>query len=66
VIDVIPQIDAIQREVGSRSAESGEVVSVLLRRDYDAPVEDVWHAVTDPDRIKRWFHARQRRPSRGR
>jgi len=55
VIDISNQIDAIHREVGSRSAESGEVVSVLLRRGYDAPVDDVWDAVTDPDRIKRWF-----------
>ena len=55
MIDISNQIDAIHREVGSRSAESGEVVSVLLRRGYDAPVDDVWDAVTDPDRIKRWF-----------
>jgi uncharacterized protein YndB with AHSA1/START domain len=26
-----------------------------LRRSYDAPVEDVWDAITDPDRIVRWF-----------
>lgn len=55
MIDISTQIGAIHREVGSRSAESGEVVSVLLRRGYDQPVEDVWDAVTDPDRIKRWF-----------
>jgi len=55
VIDISNEIDAIHREVGRRSAESGEVVTVLLRRDYDAPVEDVWDAITDPERIKRWF-----------
>ena len=55
MIDIASHVDAIQREVGIRSAESGEVVSVLLRRVYDAPVEDVWDAVTDPDRIRRWF-----------
>ena len=55
MIDINNQIDAIHREVGRRSAESGEVVTVLLRRDYDAPVEDVWDAITDPERIKRWF-----------
>jgi uncharacterized protein YndB with AHSA1/START domain len=33
----------------------GERVSVLLRRGYDAPIGDVWAALTEPDRIKRWF-----------
>ena len=55
MIDINTQIDAIHREVGTQSVESGEAVSVLLRRSYDAPVEDVWDALTDPDRIKRWF-----------
>ena len=55
MIDTIAQIGAIQREVATRPAESGEVVSVLLRRVYQASVEDVWDALTDPDRIRRWF-----------
>jgi len=55
VIDITSQIDAIQREVATKAAEGGEVVSALLRRHYDAPVEDVWDAVTDPNRMKRWF-----------
>jgi len=55
MIDIVKQLEAIHREVRTGAAESGEVVSVLLRRDYDAPIEDVWDAVTDPDRIKRWF-----------
>jgi uncharacterized protein YndB with AHSA1/START domain len=55
VIDITDQIKAIHREVGRQSVESGEVVGVLLRRQYSAPVEDVWDALTDPDRIKRWF-----------
>jgi uncharacterized protein YndB with AHSA1/START domain len=55
MIDIVRQIAAIHREVARRPAESGEVVSVLLRRSYDAAAEDVWDAVTDPDRVKRWF-----------
>jgi uncharacterized protein YndB with AHSA1/START domain len=55
MIDTTNQIDAIHREVSRRSVDSGEVVSVLLRREYDAPVEDVWNAVTDPERVQRWF-----------
>jgi hypothetical protein len=27
----------------------------VLRRTYDAPIEDVWDACSDPDRLKRWF-----------
>jgi uncharacterized protein YndB with AHSA1/START domain len=55
VIDITQQIDAIHREVHTRTVTTGEVVGVALRRTYDAPVEDVWDAVTDPERIKRWF-----------
>ncbi|MEU4540147.1 SRPBCC family protein [Streptosporangium sp. NPDC023825] len=55
MIDIIDQINAVNREVGSRSAGDGEGIGVLLRRRYDAPIEDVWEALTDPDRMKRWF-----------
>jgi uncharacterized protein YndB with AHSA1/START domain len=55
VIDIPTQINAIERQVDSPSAESGEVVRVLLRREYRAAVEDVWNAVTDPERMRRWF-----------
>ncbi|MGW0592455.1 SRPBCC family protein [Streptosporangium sp. NPDC002607] len=55
MIDVIAQINAIHREVGSRSTDSGESIGLLLRRGYDAPIQDVWEALTDPDRMKRWF-----------
>jgi uncharacterized protein YndB with AHSA1/START domain len=55
MIDTTNQIDTIHREVAKKQAEAGEVVSVLLRRSYDTSIEDVWSAVTDPQRIKRWF-----------
>ena len=55
MIDIDTQVNAIHREVGSRSTESGELVSVLLRREYRASISDVWDAMTDPDRIRRWF-----------
>jgi uncharacterized protein YndB with AHSA1/START domain len=51
MIDFVNQIKAIHREVN----RSGETVQVVLRREYDASVEDVWDAITDPDRVKRWF-----------
>jgi uncharacterized protein YndB with AHSA1/START domain len=57
VIDVASQLNAIHRQVEKqlRADGSGERVSVLMRRSYDAPVGDVWDAVTQPDRIKRWL-----------
>ena len=45
-----------RREVGRRRLASGEEVrTVLIRRRYDAPIEDVWEACTEPERLSRWF-----------
>jgi uncharacterized protein YndB with AHSA1/START domain len=57
MIDIANQLNAIHRQVERRPAADGdgERVSVLLRRSYDTTVQDVWDAVTDPDRMKRWF-----------
>jgi uncharacterized protein YndB with AHSA1/START domain len=57
MIDIASELKAIHRQVERQlpADGSGELVSVLLRRSYDAPVDDVWDAVTRPDRIKRWF-----------
>jgi uncharacterized protein YndB with AHSA1/START domain len=55
MIDIANQLAAIYREVSERPGEGGEDVAVLIRRSYDAEIEDVWDAITDPDRMKRWF-----------
>jgi uncharacterized protein YndB with AHSA1/START domain len=57
MIDIAAQLTAIHRRVERQlpADGAGEVVSVLLRRRYDAPVGDVWDAVTQPARITRWF-----------
>jgi uncharacterized protein YndB with AHSA1/START domain len=55
MIDVIQQIDAIHREVSDREVAAGTARSIRISRDYDAPVEDVWDALTNPQRIGRWF-----------
>ncbi|HET9085643.1 MAG TPA: SRPBCC family protein [Candidatus Limnocylindrales bacterium] len=55
MIDIIKEIEAAQREVGEGRIAAGEGRAVRLRRTYDAPIEDVWDAVTKPDRISRWF-----------
>ncbi|SPL88937.1 Aha1 domain protein [[Actinomadura] parvosata subsp. kistnae] len=38
-----------------RELIDGKRKSVVLRRHYDAEVSDVWQAITDPDRLRRWF-----------
>jgi Activator of Hsp90 ATPase homolog 1-like protein len=53
--DIACSLTATHREVGSRRIAAGEARTALMRRRYDAPVEDVWDACTDPDRISRWF-----------
>jgi uncharacterized protein YndB with AHSA1/START domain len=52
MIEIKDQLEAIHRQV-DRTDES---VGVLLRRRYDAEVTDVWSALTEPDRVKRWFY----------
>jgi uncharacterized protein YndB with AHSA1/START domain len=55
IIDIARQIGAVSREVSRQHTESGETVAVTLQRRYDADQADVWQAITDPDRVRRWF-----------
>jgi len=55
MIDVIHQINAVRRQVGSREPEAGEVHTVTVSQTYDATLDDVWDACTNPERISRWF-----------
>jgi len=43
------------REVGRRRIAAGDARTAILRRTYDAPIEDVWSACTEPERLNRWF-----------
>jgi uncharacterized protein YndB with AHSA1/START domain len=54
-VDIATQLEAIDREVTRRPGPHGEEVSVLIRRTYDAAIADVWSALTDPNRMRRWF-----------
>ncbi len=55
MIDIVREIEAVHREVGEGRVPAGVGRSVRLQRDYDAPIEDVWDALTNPERIGRWF-----------
>jgi uncharacterized protein YndB with AHSA1/START domain len=55
MIDVTEQINAVRRQVGTRVLEAGEARTVTISQTYDAVVDDVWDACTNPERIPRWF-----------
>lgn len=55
MIDIIEAIDRTHRETGPGRIPAGDGRRVVLRRTYDAPVDDVWDACTNADRIPRWF-----------
>jgi uncharacterized protein YndB with AHSA1/START domain len=55
MIDVVHEINAEQRHVGTRTLPAGEARSLTISRTYSAPVEDVWDALTNKERIPRWF-----------
>jgi uncharacterized protein YndB with AHSA1/START domain len=50
--DSTDSTDSTERQL--RDHESG-LKTVLIRRTYNADPEDVWDALTDPDRLVRWF-----------
>jgi uncharacterized protein YndB with AHSA1/START domain len=51
VIDILEHINAVQRWV----SRTGETATVRMRRTYRAEPEELWDALTDPERMKRWF-----------
>jgi uncharacterized protein YndB with AHSA1/START domain len=55
MIDIAREIAAVQRETGTGRLGSSDARTVILRRTYAAPVDEVWDALTDPARIGRWF-----------
>ena len=55
MIDIVREIDAIHRSVGTAPLGDGEGHAVRISRTYDSPIEDVWDALTTPERISRWF-----------
>ncbi|NED57183.1 polyketide cyclase, partial [Micromonospora aurantiaca] len=49
------QINAVRRTVGERVLEAGTARTSTISQVYDTDVEDLWDAVTNPERIPRWF-----------
>lgn len=42
-------------ELRRRRIAAGEARCAVFRRTYDAPIEDVWDACTNPVRLRRWY-----------
>jgi uncharacterized protein YndB with AHSA1/START domain len=53
--DIASHLGAVTREVASREHEGKPARVVVATRTYDTTVEDVWDAVTNAERIPRWF-----------
>lgn len=55
MIDLIDELNAVHRETRRRTIPAGEGRTVVLRRTYDATIDDVWDAITTKERVDRWF-----------
>ena len=53
--DIAAHLGATKREVHNVTTEGRPAKDVVASRSYDTDVADLWEAVTDPDRIRRWF-----------
>lgn len=53
--EYLDELNRAHREVTDRTIPAGAGRSVVVRRRYDAPIDDVWDAITDADRLSRWF-----------
>jgi len=53
--DVIDELQKALRRVGAGQVPAGEAQLVAVHRTYRADIEDVWDAITNPERIARWF-----------
>jgi uncharacterized protein YndB with AHSA1/START domain len=54
-IDVARQLGAVVREVASREIEGKLARVVMASRSYVGAIDEVWDALTSPERIPRWF-----------
>ena len=54
-IDVDHQINAVKRTLGTRTIDTGEAHVITISQSYDTDQEDLWNAVTNIERIPRWF-----------
>lgn len=54
MFDMLEELAALHRDVAVNVTHG--TVTVSVSRSYDAEAQDVWDAVTNPERIPRWFY----------
>lgn len=54
-VDFSAHLGAVNRTVTELEREGQPARSVTLARTYDTTAEDLWDAVTNPERLPRWF-----------
>lgn len=54
-VDVIKQIGAVTRQVRSAERDGKAAKAVVASRTFSTTAEDLWNAMTDPERLQRWF-----------
>jgi uncharacterized protein YndB with AHSA1/START domain len=55
MVDVLAQLGAVTREVRVDEIDGIESHVQSLSQTYPSPIDDVWDAVTNAERIPRWF-----------
>ncbi|GGJ88622.1 activator of HSP90 ATPase [Pilimelia anulata] len=53
--DGIDGIDGVVRRLALREHQGRPAADLVAGRRYAAPIEDVWDAITNPERIPRWL-----------
>lgn len=54
-MNVSEQINTVRRGVGTRALDTGQARVITLSRIFDREPTDVWDALTNIERIPRWF-----------
>ena len=45
----------MREEAAGTVTQTGEEYSLLLERDYPVPIESVWNALVEPEKLERWL-----------
>lgn len=48
-------LGAVERSVSVSERDGKRAYAVVLNRRYDTPIDDLWDALTNPERLPRWF-----------
>ena len=54
-VDPVAAVGAVTRELQQREHEGQTARVVVAARSYDTDIQDLWDALTNPERIPRWF-----------